>query len=139
MLDQTGEDAMNYTDEKDYIMRMMKEVVSVLVTLALRKPYISVEQEQENKFRVSGRPLNDFCDMADKGKINEAENLLLEEIDYTSPEDVAAAALFYQHLSEMKEAFLQEHQYSKEEVVFGMKDLLEKSGYSDLFELLSDI
>lgn len=77
--------------------------------------------------------------MADRGQINEAENLLLEEIDYTSPEDVAAAALFYQHLSEMKEAFLQEHQYSKEEVVFGMKDLLEKSGYSDLFELLSDI
>ena len=28
---------------------------------------------------------------------------------------------------------------SKEEVVFGMKDLLEKSGYSDLFELLSGI
>lgn len=68
MLDQTGEDAMNYTDEKDYIMRMMKEVVSVLVTLALRKPYVSVEQEQENKFRVSGRPLNDFCDMADRGR-----------------------------------------------------------------------
>lgn len=28
---------------------------------------------------------------------------------------------------------------SKEEIVFGMKDLLEKSRYSDLFELLSGI
>ena len=73
-----------------------------------------------------------------RGQINEAENILLDEMDYTNQDDVITAALFYQYLSEKEESFLQEHQYSKEEVLFGAKDLLEKSGYHDLLEILQE-
>lgn len=48
---------MNFTDEKDYLMRMIKEMVSVLFSLMLGKKYTSVELENEDKFQVSGRPL----------------------------------------------------------------------------------
>ena len=37
-----GGTCMNFTDEKDYIMRMIKEMVSVLFSLALGKKYTSV-------------------------------------------------------------------------------------------------
>ena len=37
--------------------------------------------------------------MIDSGQINEAENILLDSIDYTNNNEVMAVALFYQYLS----------------------------------------
>lgn len=75
------------------------------------KKYVSVELEDENKYEVSGNTLKYFFDMIDQGDINEAENLLLEDLDYTN----------------------------KEEVLFGFKQLLEKSGYKDLIRLIGRV
>ena len=124
---------MNFTDEKDYIMRMIKEMVRVLFSLAFGKEYVSVELEKENKYEVSGKK---FLDMIDLGKINEAENILLDSIDYTNNNEVIEVALFYQYLSEKDNKFLENNNYTKEEVLSGFKQLLMKSGYSDLLYLL---
>ena len=102
---------MGVVDEKDYIMRMIKEMVQVLFSLVFGKKYVSVELEDENKYEVSGNTLKYFFDMIDQGDINEAENLLLEDLDYTN----------------------------KEEVLFGFKQLLEKSGYEDLVRLIGRV
>ena len=122
---------MGVVDEKDYIMRMIKEMVQVLFSLVFGKKYVSVELEDENKYEVSGNTLKYFFDMIDQGDINEAENLLLEDLDYTNKEEVMAAAFFYQHLSQKDDDFLRRNDYTKEEVLFGFKQLLEKSGYKD--------
>lgn len=127
---------MGVVDEKDYIMRMIKEMVQVLFSLVFRKKYVSVELEDENKYEVSGNTLKYFFDMIDQGYINEAENLLLEDLDYTNKEEVMAAAFFYQYLSQKDDDFLRRNDYTKEEVLFGFKQLLEKSGYKDLVYLL---
>ncbi len=127
---------MNFTDEKDYIMRMIKEMVRVLFSLVLGKKYVSVELEKENKYEVSGKNLKNFLDMIDLGQINEAENILLDSIDYTNKNEVMAVALFYQYLSEKDNQFLENNNYTKEEVLSGFKQLLMKSGYSDLLYLL---
>ena len=127
---------MNFTDEKDYIMRMIKEMVRVLFSLAFGKEYVSVELEKENKYEVSGKNLKNFLNMIDLGQINEAENILLDSIDYTNKNEVMAVALFYQYLSEKDNKFLENNNYTKEEVLSGFKQLLMKSGYSDLLYLL---
>ena len=127
---------MNFTDEKDYIMRMIKEMVRVLFSLAFGKKYVSVELEKENKYEVSGKNLKIFLNMIDLGQINEAENILLDSIDYTNKNEVMAVALFYQYLSEKDNQFLENNNYTNEEVLSGFKQLLMKSGYSDLIYLL---
>lgn len=127
---------MNFTDEKDYIMRMIKEMVRVLFSLAFGKKYVSVELEKENKYEVSGKNLKIFLNMIDLGQINEAENILLDSIDYTNNNEVIEVALFYQYLSEKDNQFLENNNYTKEEVLSGFKQLLMKSGYSDLLYLL---
>ena len=119
---------MNFTDEKDYIMRMIKEMVRVLFSLAFGKKYVSVELEKENKYEVSGKNLKIFLNMIDLGQINEAENILLDSIDYTNKNEVMAVALFYQYLSEKDNQFLENNNYTKEEVLSGFKQLLMKSG-----------
>ena len=127
---------MYFTDEKDYIMRMIKEMVRVLFSLMFGKKYVSVELEKENKYEVSGKNLKDFLDMIDSGKINEAENILLDSIDYTDRNEVMATALFYQYLSEKDSEFLKNNNYTKEEVLSGFKQLLMQSGYTDLLCLV---
>lgn len=127
---------MYFTDEKDYIMRMIKEMVRILFSLIYGKKYVSVELEKENKYEVSGKNLKSFLDMIDSGQINEAENILLDNIDYANNDEVMAAALFYQYLSEKDSEFLINNNYTKEEVLSGFKQLLMKSGYSDLLYLL---
>lgn len=129
---------MYFTDEKDYIMRMIKEMVRILFSLIYGKKYVSVELEKENKYEVSGKNLKSFLDMIDSGQINEAENILLDNIDYTNKEEVMAAALFYQYLSEKDNEFLENNNYTKEEVLSGFKQLLIQSGYKELFYLIKD-
>ena len=129
---------MYFTDEKDYIMRMIKEMVRVLFSLVFGKKYVSVELEKEKKYEVSGKKLKSFLDMIDLGQINEAENILLDNIDYTNKEEVMAAALFYQYLSEKDNEFLENNNYTKEEVLSGFKQLLIQSGYKELFYLIKD-
>ena len=129
---------MNFTDEKDYIMRMIKEMVRVLFSLAFGKKYVSVELEKENKYEVSGKNLKNFLNMIDLGQINEAENILLDSIDYTNKNEVMAVALFYQYLSEKDNQFLENNNYTKEEVLSGFKQLLVQSGYNNLLYMIKD-
>lgn len=123
---------MLYEDEKDYIMRMIKEMVRVLFSLMLGKQYTQVELPRENRFLVSGKNLGDLKEMADQGKINEAENLLLENLDYENKEEVTAAVLFYEYVGQMEEGFLKENGYSLEEVYDGLMQIARNSGYGEL-------
>ncbi len=129
---------MYFTDEKDYIMRMIKEMVRILFSLIYGKKYVSVELEKENKYEVSGENLKSFLDMIDSGQINEAENILLDNIDYANNDEVMAAAFFYQYLSEKDSVFLINNNYTKEEVLSGFKQLLVQSGYNNLLYMIKD-
>ena len=129
---------MYFTDEKDYIMRMIKEMVRILFSFIYGKKYVSVELEKENKYEVSGKNLKSFLDMIDSGQINEAENILLDNIDYANNDEVMAAALFYQYLSEKDSEFLINNNYTKEEVLSGFKQLLVQSGYNNLLYIIKD-
>ena len=129
---------MYFTDEKDYIMRMIKEMVRILFSLIYGKKYVSVELEKENKYEVSGKNLKSFLDMIDSGQINDAENILLDNIDYANNDEVMAAALFYQYLSEKDSEFLINNNYTKEEVLSGFKQLLVQSGYNNLLYIIKD-
>ena len=129
---------MYFTDEKDYIMRMIKEMVRILFSLIYGKKYVSVELEKENKYEVSGKNVKSFLDMIDSGQINEAENILLDNIDYANNDEVMAAALFYQYLSEKDSEFLINNNYTKEEVLSGFKQLLVQSGYNNLLYMIKD-
>ena len=127
---------MRFEDEKDYIMRMIKEMVSVLFSILLGKQYVSVDEERKNGYEVSGTDLNDLLDMIDNGQINEAENLMLVDIAYSDKKGLAAALLFYQYLSEKKKDFLQDHDYSDEEILEGAKQVLKKAGYGDIVKIM---
>lgn len=119
---------MLYEEEKDYIMRIIKEAVRVLVSVLLGKKYVQVELEQENKYGISDEKFSKWKALIDAGRINEGENMLLEQIDYSNKDDLAVAIFFYEYLSEKGTAFLEKYDYSAEEILDGLKRLAVKSG-----------
>ena len=129
---------MTFDDEKDYIMRIIKEMVRILFSLMLGKRYVAVEMERDNGYEVSGRKLSELLELIDRGEINKAENLLFENLYYSDKNSIAAAALFYQYLSEKGEEFLVEHDYSKEEVFDGIKRLMRQAGYSGVIDIVEE-
>lgn len=127
-----------YFDEKDYIMRMIKQMVRVLMSMLLGKKYIEVEIENENKYEVSGKKISDYKDMIDEGLINEAENELLENIDYSKKDEVAVLVMLYDYIGMKSEEFLLQHRFSKQEVQDGLKRIADVMGYGEIAALLND-
>ena len=129
---------MIYEEEADYIMRMIKEMARVLFSLMLGKKYTQVELPKENKFSVSGKGLEDFTGLADQGKINEAENILLEGLREGDRAYFEMSLLFYEKLSGKTDEFLAGHGYSREEVVDGLKYVVNYYGYTSLLEAFTE-
>lgn len=65
-----------------------------------------------------------------EGKINEAENMLFEEVDTNDIKYLELALDFYNRLNEMDDEFLENNNFSRKEVEEGLKDLLKEFGIS---------
>lgn len=123
-----------WNDEKDYIMRMIREISRVVFSLMFGKQYVQVELDEQEKYRIAGKDPEEYKRMVDRGEINEAENLLLENLNYQSKEEVAAAILFYEYVGSQTDEFLTMHNYSKEEALDGMKQLAKEVGYDGIWD-----
>lgn len=128
---------MNFETEKDYTMRMIKEIVKVLASLALGKKYAQVALPQENKYGISGGKFAQLKTMVDHGEMNEAENMLLDQIDYANKESIAELIFFYEYTDQKSLAFLKQHNYSQEEVLDGLRMLAGNMGYQDVIDMLA--
>ena len=125
---------MQFEDEKDYIMRIIKEMVAILSSLVLGKQYVQVELDKENKYGVSGAKPEKWKQLIDAGKINEAENRLNEELDRDEEGTFEVALGFYDYLNELPEEFLETHDYSRDEVKEGAQSLADRKGMGVLGE-----
>lgn len=117
--------------EKDYIMRLVREMVRTLLKLLFdidtSRSMEDVIQEFEEK-----QLLERLLRMIDEGKINEAEN---EVYDITCDGDrihLKTALIFYYHLATKDEDFLLQHGYTQEEVKEGVESLVERHGIKDI-------
>ena len=120
--------------EKDYIMRIVKEMVRLLLKLLFdvdtTRSMDDVIREAEEK-----ETLERLLSMIDKGLINEAENELYEIIADGGRVHLKTALIFYYRLAEKEESFLSEHGYTMEEVKEGVETLIDKYGISDITDL----
>ena len=129
---------MLYDEEKDYIMRMIREVSRVLFSIIFGKRYAQVELEIRNKYETAGTPQNALKDLVDQGQIDKAENMLLEDIDYSRKEDIASAVVFYQYLGEKPDSLLEQHNFSRQEVLDGLNNIAECAGYAQVVDMMVD-
>lgn len=113
--------------EQDYVMRLIKEMIRVLLKLFFnmdtQSPDSGLLKDAETK-----ASLERLLDMAEQGRINEAENELYELADGSNMQALEAALLFYSYLNEKDDCFLKDNQYSREEIKTGIRDIALKYG-----------
>ena len=129
---QKGAENMNV--EQDYIMRMIKEFANVLGRLLFNKKKPMYELDVTNRYHVGDDLYTRLCRMADEGKINEAENLLYEEMVPGDMDYLEMALAFYCFEDEV----LHRYHYTRDEIKEGMEDFLDRYGCSDMKELLEE-
>ncbi len=120
--------------EQDYIMRLIKEIVRTILKLLFNidtdNPNIELLNNKEEQ-----DILNNLTDMIDAGNINEAENRIFEATADTDIEYLKIAVLFYSYLNDKDDDFLQAHNFSREEIQLGLKDLLSRYGIENMVNI----
>lgn len=121
---------------EDYATRAIRDMVRMLAKMVLNEEVVCYELSEPGEDSPEDALYRRLLVLADAGEINEAENLFSEELDTENLEHFRLAMAFYLHLNEMEEDFLDEHDYSKEEIADGVRNVGEDFGYRYDFELL---
>ena len=123
-------------EEKDYYMRIVHELVRMLIRLVFSKD-IDRDDEEAVPLEVMEK-YKKLISMIDDGQINEAENLLLDGLKPDSRAYFELALMFYEKLNGKTDEFLEEHDYSREEVTDGIKYVVDFYGYGSLMDAFVD-
>ena len=113
-------------EEKDYIMRLIHELIRTLIKLLCGADPDRSEEELLPAAK-KGRYLS-LRQMLDDGEINQAENLLQEELDIHDRADLEMALLFYRSLNRKSDEFLEDHNFSREEIRDGISYVVDLYG-----------
>lgn len=117
--------------EQDYIMRLIKEAVRMVLKLLFNIDTASPAIEQLEGLQRQG-VYNGLEQKLDEGAINEAEEKLFEVLDGSDKEDLKLAIMFYSYLNEKDDDFLSAHQFTRQEIKDGLVEVLHRYGVTGM-------
>lgn len=120
--------------EQDYVMRLIKEMVRAILKLLFNidaeSPTVELLENKEEK-----ETLENLLDMIDDGKINEAENSLYDLTSDTDMNSLEIALLFYSYLNDKTDDFLEENDFSRDEIKLGLENVADRFGLSSIAKM----
>ena len=125
--------------KNDFVLRQIRDMVHMLANIVLGRDTVKYEEKEDMKFSEMSQIYTDLIHMVDNGKINEAENLLFDEIKKDENKSFETALYFYDYLNTLSDSFLEEHNYSREEVKEGVQSLADSRGLGVLGKDLGKI
>lgn len=114
--------------KQDYIMQMINSFIRFLAKVFFGKDTVTYELSENEGYTESDSLHKMLLDLLSMGKINEAENILFERFDPKDNRQLILAIDFYQRLNRLDEEFLQENNFSRQEIEDGLKDIAKKAG-----------
>lgn len=121
--------------KNDYIMRKIEEWISMILEFVFKIDKSS-SPEKLLKLEASKEILKDLKSKIDAGNINEAEDALFNLIKFKTQDSLLIGLLFYSYLNEKSSKFLNEHDFDREEIKTGIKDLLNEFNMNSLSDLI---
>ena len=109
--------------KNDYIMRKIEEWISMILEFVFKIDKNS-SPEKLLKLEESKEVLKDLKSKIDIGNINEAEDSIFEMLKHKTQDSLLIGLLFYSYLNEKDSKFLNEHNFERDEIKTGIKDLL---------------
>ena len=121
--------------KNDYIMRKIEEWISMILEFVFKVDKNS-SPEKLLKLEESKEVLKDLKSKIDIGNINEAEDSLFEMLKHKTQDSLLIGLLFYSYLNEKDSKFLNEHDFERDEIKTGIKDLLNEFNMNNLSNLI---
>ncbi len=121
--------------KNDYIMRKIEEWISMILEFVFKIDKNS-SPEKLLKLEESKEVLRDLKSKIDIGNINEAEDSLFEMLKHKTQDSLLIGLLFYSYLNEKDSKFLNEHDFERDEIKTGIKDLLKEFNMNNLSDLI---
>lgn len=109
--------------ENDYVMRMISDMVRAIAKVLFKKETAQYEFENENDYTANDMLYLKLDGMIRSGKINEAENILMENMDLDDIKYRELAVDFYWKINDFNDEYLEEHNYSRDEIKDGLKNV----------------
>ncbi len=122
--------------EQDYIMRLIKEMVRLILKILFNIDTDSPTAELLNE-TWEREYLENLLSLVDNGNINEAENKIYELTSNKNMENLKIALLFYSYLNGKTDDFLEKNNFNRKEVEEGLKGVISKYGLENLTDFLS--
>ena len=121
--------------KNDYIMRKIEEWISMILEFVFKIDKNS-SPEKLLKLEESKEVLKDLKSKIDIRNINEAEDSLFEMLKHKTQDSLLIGLLFYSYLNEKDSKFLNEHDFERDEIKTGIKDLLNEFNMNNLSDLI---
>ena len=155
--------------EEDYVMRMIHEMIKILMKFLFNIDTDKVEKSESNIDKVEesesdigkaeesksdnidkveepeGNPqeaignYNFLCALVDNGQINEAENRLTDILDVNDKSKLELALNFYDYLNTKDTDFLEENDFSREEIKDGIKSVTKIYGCESIISCIFNL
>ena len=111
--------------ENDWIMRQINMLVQFVARVVFKKDTVSYEVEDEDHLTDTDKLYQKIQALLKKGKICEAEDLLFD--NYADSKEYLTLALdFYQTISKMTDDELEQHNFSRQEIYNGLKEVVSR-------------
>lgn len=119
--------------EQDYIMRKIKDLVRFLARTFLNKDVVTYELPIVEEYTKTDYIHEELIILLEQGKINEAENLLFENLQTDDKRYMELALDFYERLNNFEDGFLEENNFSREEIREGLKEIAKEFRLPNFF------
>ena len=122
--------------EKDYILRMIKDLTKSIAHLILGKSEIEYELPKESEYSRVDTLYVKLIELVNLGQINEAEDLLFDEINPSDMIQFEMAMSFYLYLNDFGDDYLEKNNYSRDEITEGIRSICKEYGVSSMVDFL---
>ena len=122
--------------EKDYIFRMIKGLTKSIAHLILGKSEIEYELPEESEYSRVDTLYVKLIELVNMGQINEAEDLLFDEINPSDMRQFEMAMSFYLYLNDFGDDYLEKNNYSRDEITEGIRSICKEYGVSSMVDFL---
>jgi hypothetical protein len=112
-------------------MRLIKEMVRAILKLLFNidtdSPTSELLEDSEEK-----ATLDELLDMVDDGNIDEAENEIYELTENLNQNNLEVALLFYSYLNDKSDEFLEDNNFSRDEIKEGLETIISRYGLNSI-------
>ena len=112
--------------QKDWLMRQIESMIAAILH------FLSHSSKQDHDVQIS-QSLSDEIDyFLERGDICGAENWIYENLDDQDIQWLRISVCFYGKLNSYSDEYLEEHNFSREEIISGLTDVSERFGFGHI-------